>query len=213
MILYLRCHNNNKAETAFTEFSTAINVYGMPSRVRTDKGMENAQIAWFMLQRRGPDRGSIIAGRSVHNQRIERLWRDVFSGCVSLFYRLFYFLEEHGLLDPTDEKDLFSLHYVYLPRINKQLSLFQRAWNCKPLSTERNKTPMQLWISGILKIQNSDYTVAREFCESEPPTEVCKMQFTEMCDFCICEADILLSSVCVCLSVTFSHSVPIQTKL
>ena len=95
--------------------------------------MENAQIAWFMLQRRGPDRGSIIAGRSVHNQRIERLWRDVFSGCVSLFYRLFYFLEEHGLLDPTDEKDLFSLHYVYLPRINKQLSLFQRAWDCKPL--------------------------------------------------------------------------------
>ncbi len=24
----------------------------------------------------------------------------VFSGCVSFFYQLFYFLEEHGLLDP-----------------------------------------------------------------------------------------------------------------
>ena len=57
------------------------------------------------------------------------------------------------------------------------------------------------WISGILKIQNSDYTVAREFCESEPPTEVCKMQFTEMCDFCICKADILLSRACVCACV------------
>ena len=84
MILYLHCHNNNKAETAFTEFSTVVNVYGLPSRVRTDKGMENAQSAWFMLQRRGPDHGSIIAGRSVQNQRIERLWRDVFSGCVAL---------------------------------------------------------------------------------------------------------------------------------
>ena len=31
IILYLRCHNNNKAETAFTEFSTAVNVYGLPS--------------------------------------------------------------------------------------------------------------------------------------------------------------------------------------
>ena len=48
------------------------------------------------------------------------------------------------MYDPTDEKDLFSFHYLYLPRINKQLSLFQCAWNCKPLSTESNKTPMQL---------------------------------------------------------------------
>ena len=104
MIEYLACHNNNKADTALAESSAEV--------------MENAQIAWYMLQRRGPDRGSIIAGRSVHNQRIERLWRDVFSGCISLYYRLFYFLEEHGLLDPTDDKDLFSLHYVSLTRIN-----------------------------------------------------------------------------------------------
>ena len=178
MILYLHCCDNNKAETAFAQFSSAVNVYGLPSRVRTDKGMENVQIAWFMLQRRGPDRGSIIAGRSVHNQRIERLWRDVFSGCISLFYRLFYFLEEHGLLDPTDEQDLFSLHYVYVPRINQQLSLFLHAWNHKPLSTERNKTPMQLWISGILRIRNSNHTVPREFYESEPNTEVWHMQCT-----------------------------------
>ncbi len=35
---------------------------------------------------------SRITGRSIHNQRIERLWR---AGCVSLYYELFNMLEGH----------------------------------------------------------------------------------------------------------------------
>jgi hypothetical protein len=63
-VLYLRCHNNNTAETALFEFSQAVREYGVPSRVRTDKGGENRGIAWFMLSHpeRGTGRGSIIAG-------------------------------------------------------------------------------------------------------------------------------------------------------
>ncbi len=47
-------------------------------------GGENVDLAHFMVLLRGEGRGSHLTGRSVHNQRIERLWRDVF---VLLFYR------------------------------------------------------------------------------------------------------------------------------
>lgn len=96
MVVYLRCANNNRSSTVLHIFSEATNVYGMPSRVRSDRGGENNLIA---IAHRGTGRGSFICGRSVHNQRIERLWRDVFSACVVLYYSLFYYLEEINILD------------------------------------------------------------------------------------------------------------------
>ena len=43
------------------------------SRIRIDKGVENVNIAQFMLEKRGIDRRSVLTGSSVHNQCIERL--------------------------------------------------------------------------------------------------------------------------------------------
>ena len=126
--VFLKASTNNKSETVLECFLIAVGAYGLPSRVRCDKGGENVKVSEFWLNHpeRGPGRGSCITGRSVHNQRIEHLWRDVFSGCVSLFYRIFYSLEDAGLLDPSNEGDLFSLHFVFLPRINRQLETFRQ---------------------------------------------------------------------------------------
>lgn len=154
--VYLAASSNNCAETVLQHFLEAVATFGLPSRVRADKGGENVLVCEYMLQHpnRGPGRGSFITGRSVHNQRIERLWRDVFSACTGHLYHLFYSMEEGGLLDPIDDIDLFALHFVFLPRINQQLESFKVAYSRHKLRTEHNRTPLQLWTRGLLETED-----------------------------------------------------------
>lgn len=123
MVLYLACSTNNKSLTVYKLFKEATERFGV-SRVRSDKGGENVVVCHFMISNRGTGRKSHIAGSSVHNQRIERLWRDVYRCVCSTYHELFYLMEARGILDPDCAIDIFVLHCLYLPRINKSLSEF-----------------------------------------------------------------------------------------
>ena len=101
MIVYLACSTNNRSLTVRKLFVEAVEQYGVPSRVRSDKGGENVLVCQFMVAVRGTGRSSHIAGSSVHNQRIERMWRDVYRCVCSTYHELFYSMEAMGVLDPV----------------------------------------------------------------------------------------------------------------
>ena len=133
LFVYLKASTNNRVDTVFSYFQEATAVYNVPSRVRSDLGMENYEVGRFMLETRGLNRGSIITGTSVHNQRIERLWRDVNRIVISRFLNIFLYLESQGVLQPSNEVHLFCLHFVYIDLINHALEVFANQWNCYTL--------------------------------------------------------------------------------
>lgn len=150
-IVFLECVNNNRAVTLHRCFMSAIEKYGTPLRLRCDQGLENLHIAEYMLQVRGEIPASVIAGKSTHNQRIERLWRDVYEGVLTYFYDLFYFMEEEGILDPLSDLHLYALHYVYIMKINDKLGIWRNAW-CKHRMRTAKSSPLRLFKAGEMNI-------------------------------------------------------------
>ena len=140
----------------YNAFMKGVQRFGLPSRVRTDQGRENIEVARYMLRQCGCNRSSVLVGSSVHNQRIEQTWRDLHHCITRIYYRLFYHLEHCGVLNPLSKRDLFALHYVYLPRINESITTFADSWNHYGLRTAHNDSPLQPYTTGYLQLRHMD---------------------------------------------------------
>lgn len=86
---------------------------------------------------RGPGRGSC---REVCTTRE----LNVFGGMFSLFYHVFYALEDAGLLDATDDAE------------QQQLNVFRESYSHHRIRGQNNRSPYQ-WIQGMAHL-NTDET-------------------------------------------------------
>ena len=129
---------------------------GLPDKVRSDKGSENVDVWRYILHYHNMDPSCIVVGSSTHNQRIERLWSDVFRCVGQIFYTMLYSLEDEAVLDPLNDIDLFCVHFAVLPKLNQCLSEFVDSWNHHSLSSEHNMTPEQLYTVGLMERQSSE---------------------------------------------------------
>ena len=147
-IMYLKCADNNRAQTVLTLFHEGVTSYGLPNKVRSDHGGENVDVWRYMIANHENDYSCVITGSSVHNERIERLWRDVHRCVASIYADLFRDMEQEQILDPLNESDIYTLHYIFIPRINRSIAEFKESWNLHPLLSEGSLSPYQLFFEG-----------------------------------------------------------------
>ncbi|KAL0569464.1 hypothetical protein V5O48_012504 [Marasmius crinis-equi] len=149
----IRAHNNNRADTVLDLFTEAIQVHGCPSRARGDHGTENVMVVEFMEAMKGSGRGSYIFGKSIHNIRIERLWRDVTLGFGGKWKYFFEKLEQHEYLNCENSAHIWLLHFLFLDAINHDALRWAEAWNRHKMALRHqpSASPTEMFVFGMME--------------------------------------------------------------
>ena len=107
---------DNLASTSLSHFVSSMKEFAIPGRIRIDGGQEFNHIEKFMNDVVGHQREiRCIRGKSVHNTRIERLWRDAREKVIDKYRFVFMHMEENNILDVNVNIQMYALHFVYLP--------------------------------------------------------------------------------------------------
>ncbi|KAL0061553.1 hypothetical protein AAF712_011579 [Marasmius tenuissimus] len=153
LVTGIQANNNNQPDTVLDLFVEALQVHGCPSQVRGDHGTENGMVADNMQTVRERDRGSYLYGKSVHNIRIKRLWRDVTLGFGAKWKFFFQELEVHNGLNVNNDTHIWLLQHLFLPAINEDALAWAEAWNRHPLTLrhQRSQSPVELFTFGMME--------------------------------------------------------------
>lgn len=97
-ITFLKSSDNNRASTVLDNFHDGVSRFGLPERIRSDHGGENIGVWRSMIASHGNDYSCVVTGSSVHNELIERMWRDVNRCVTSIFSETFRNMERDQIL-------------------------------------------------------------------------------------------------------------------
>ncbi|KAK6993144.1 hypothetical protein R3P38DRAFT_3425961 [Favolaschia claudopus] len=113
--------------------------------MRGDFGTENNLVERLMILHWGILHRAYLRGRSRHNVRIERLWRDVRKDALETFRQIFDYLEKNDLLDMENPVHSACLFLVFKRRIQAALDRARDAWNHHRMRTQHDKTPIAIY--------------------------------------------------------------------
>ncbi|PFX31326.1 Limbic system-associated membrane protein [Stylophora pistillata] len=80
---------------------------------------------------------------------------DLTNGSLSVPWFVHVFnVEDSGNLNIEDPTNMFALHFVFLPRLNKALHEYQETFNHHGIRTANSWSPYQMWMNGMLHDDN-----------------------------------------------------------
>ena len=91
-------------------------------------------------------------------------------------------MEQEQILDPLNESDIYTLHYIFIPHINRSIAEFKESWNLHPLFSEGSLSPYQLFFEGVrhncTDTSNSALNPLPNLDEDRDRVSVPRMNFT-----------------------------------
>ena len=134
-VVSMNATDNKTAETVAAFFIRTAAERGVPHKVRADKGTENVHVERFAaLLRELGYKIIYIAGKSVHNQRIERFWGDL-APYIRPIASVLQDLTDANVLDIDLVDHRTALHIIVIPYVNEVLDEAIEAWNNHRVST------------------------------------------------------------------------------
>ena len=137
--------------TVLSHFQKAILRFRCPLKIQSDYGTENMDVLRWILNHHDvhtKNRFLMVFEYTINTSK-DYGWRSEFMFCNNLHFNLFRFYENISVLDPVNEKHLFSLHNVSPPLINTTLEQFMETWSSHLMRTCANMSPLQIWTEGF----------------------------------------------------------------
>ena len=134
----------NLAESNCSTFKKAIKKYSWPTSILTDKREEKTLI-WKHMQETKGDISAEITDKLERVQWITIIKNDLNLNIFRTLSETFYSFECEGSLDVSNDADIFCLHFVYLPRMNKLLDDFVTSYNACAIPHGSGATPLQIF--------------------------------------------------------------------
>jgi len=128
-VLWARAAMDKQQTTIYDAYADAVRKYGRPLRVRSDFAAEHNLVEADMRRGRPNIFRPFLRGSSVHNQRIEHFWRQVWTHLIFYYKHLLTLMGRHGFLNLVNPIQRASMVAVFLPAIQQELANFVATWN------------------------------------------------------------------------------------
>ena len=163
LIIYCKATGRNTSEAVKPIFMEACEQLGAyPFHLRTDRGWENRGMWEVMLDQRADYiTKCAFVGPSTRKTRIERLWRTYNCSKMMKYRRMFRSMEQNNGLDRHNQVHIWCLHYIFIPRLNRELQAWVQSQNNKahpgdPVQQLR-RTPEQRFVEGLQRVYSDEF--------------------------------------------------------